>query len=92
MTYIHMRLKRNFGPPAEGFFPSFLFLKSNKAIGSVQVRDFGYFAVAPELLEVVALALLGDEDMDQGRAIVEDNPSGGFVAIIVIRLNATIFK
>ena len=58
---------------------------------SIQVRNGIDACVGPQLFQVVALTELGHEDVDEGVAVVDDDPLGVLVTVVVERTLPSIF-
>lgn len=59
---------------------------------SVKIRDFRYFCIAPEVFEIVSLSDIRKKHMDKSVTIIDDDPLGIAVTVIVVGLDVSIFK
>ena len=67
-------------------------VNSLNIIGLIEIGYFGNRGVAPKLLKIVAATGFRHKDMHERIAVVNNNPLGRAVPVVVIRFYAGIFK
>ena len=55
---------------------------------SVQIGDVGNFGIAPQLLQLIEVAILRQKHMYINRAIIEHNPLAVLISVVIIRFHA----
>lgn len=68
-----------------------IYLDCNVNDWLINIRDFRDHRIAPEFLQIIKFPYVREKYMDESVSVVNDNPLGVLIAVVIIRFDAGLF-